>query len=75
MPIPTPAAQPDKASYLLHIWQESSGYAPVWRASVTVVVDGQRLGFPHPEAALHFLAAALRDLQDDSISTQSPPGQ
>lgn len=63
MPGCTPTARPDKASYLLHIWQESNGYAPVWRASVTIVLEEKRLGFSHPEAVLHFLAAALRELQ------------
>lgn len=72
MPMPISAAQPDKASYLLHIWQESDGYAPVWRASVTVVVDGQRLGFPHPEAALHFLAATLRETQYSAFDRPTP---
>lgn len=48
------------ASYLLHIWrEESEGCAPVWRASVTLIIDGKRLGFSHPEAALDFLAQAL----------------
>ena len=63
MPNDAPRVPPDKASYLLHIWREKNEVTPVWRASVTVVVEGRRQGFPHPEAALHFLAARLGELQ------------
>lgn len=52
-----------RASYLLHIWQEETSPQPTWRASVTIVTDGKRLGFPHPEAALRFLADSLREHQ------------
>jgi hypothetical protein len=53
----------DNASYLLHIWREKNGATPIWRASVTLIVEGRRQGFPHPEAALHFLADRLGELQ------------
>lgn len=69
----------DNASYLLHIWREKSGVAPVWRASVTVVVEGRRQGFPHPEAALLFLADRLGELQfspfDAARSGRVSPGE
>lgn len=66
MPRKTTSPLPGRASYLLHIWQEQVDPAPVWRASVTVVLDGRRIGFPHPEAALRFLADSLQEQQHQS---------
>lgn len=65
MSTPKPHPPAVRVSWLLHIWKEEiSGYAPVWRASVTLLPESKRLGFPHPEAALAFLNSALRDLQN-----------
>lgn len=63
MPRQATSPLPGRASYLLHIWCEEATHRPTWRASVTIVADGRRLGFPHPEAALRFLADSLREHQ------------
>ena len=32
-------------SYLLRLWQESDGVPELWRASLEMPLDGERLGF------------------------------
>jgi hypothetical protein len=42
-------------SYLLRLWQESGGDAPLWRASLERPQDGERLGFASLEELVAFL--------------------
>jgi len=42
-------------SYLLRLWQESGGDAPLWRASLERAQDGERLGFASLEDLVAFV--------------------
>jgi hypothetical protein len=47
-------------SYLLRLWQESAGDAPLWRASLERPQGGERLGFRSLEDLFAFLERETR---------------
>ncbi len=42
-------------SYILRLWPEGEPGSEVWRASLTHIPDGQRIGFADLESAFRFL--------------------
>lgn len=59
----------DHQSFLLHIWQEGNQKQPVWRASITFVESGKRMGFSGPLPALIYLLHMWVQRHADGSST------
>jgi hypothetical protein len=68
-------ARPDHTgiirSYILRVWREEDAAACAWRASLTAIPGGERIGFTDLEQLLKYLqagrpAAAQRSPDDDA---------
>ena len=56
----------DYLSYLLRLWRESDGEAPVWRASLKCSHTGDNVGFASLEELFEFLRWQTCTAQDAS---------
>jgi hypothetical protein len=56
-------------SYILRVWCEENAAAGAWRASLTAIPGGERIGFTDPERLLAYLhgerPAGAQCLPDD----------
>jgi hypothetical protein len=66
--------QPSR-SYILRLWRESSAARPVWRASLTLIPDGPRLGFAGLVEVVHYLQSQLDEVDEDIDDHDVPPPQ
>ncbi len=53
-------------SFLLRLWLESGGDAPLWRVSLERPQDGERLGFASLEDLFAFLEGETRSIPSGS---------
>jgi hypothetical protein len=61
-------------SYLLRLWQESSGDPPLWRASLESPQTGERRGFASLAELFTFLETEVRQVVQDR-PVPSTPGE
>jgi hypothetical protein len=66
--------QPSR-SYVLRLWRESGAARPVWRASLTVIPDGPRLGFAGLVEVVHYLQGELAAADEELDDPGGPPPQ
>lgn len=60
--------QRDYLSYLLRLWRESDGEAPVWRASLKSSRTGEKVGFGSLEELCEFLRRQTNTLPSGNRS-------
>ncbi len=51
-------------SYILRLWPERQADAPVWRVSLTLIPNGERIGFASLESAFQFLKEQIERRSD-----------
>lgn len=58
--ITPPEPTRDIRSYILRVWAEEEDGCRVWRASLTAIPGGERLGFANLQMAFRFLEEQTR---------------